>query len=207
MKMIGHAGCAVIAAAPLVWVYPRLPVEVAGGGGLPPMALFAWAVFFSAVPDFDILVGRVLPFVRHRGFLSHSIFTALAVAVLIAAVGLALPVLPDALGEFGDADGARRATGWLQQSAALAAYCNPFMALLAAVAVVSHILGDGLTVSGVPLWKPGQSWHVPIIGGHAAYDNYVLNAIPIALALWLLHAFFGLELESLRRLSHYAPFH
>lgn len=205
MKWIGHAGCSVIAAVPLVYLYPKLPPALNGEGNLTPFALFAWAVLWSIAPDMDIAIGRVVPLIKHRGFLSHSLYTAIVITLLLLAGWWWLPA------------GAQRLDLWLQDTspgladalhlpqaaAALHPFCAPVCALLAGLSVLTHILGDALTVSGVPLCKPGQDWHIPHIGGHAAFDNYALNAIPVALALWLLHTAFDLNLESLNSLRHF----
>lgn len=201
MKGIGHAATGILLAAPVL-----LHREALGPWGMPEVtdrALLAWATAFAVLPDIDLLLARITP-LRHRGPLTHSLWSALAVGgglLLLWAVlqGLAAPLEGGVPGGGAPGGGASGGGGkgvyltWLAErpgAALLAAWVQPLTAGLAALGMTAHLLGDAMTKTGVPLWgrKP---WHVPLIGGYAVYDNLLLNLVPVAAAGWVLYAYFG----------------
>lgn len=182
MKWIGHVSCAVLAAAPLVHFREHLPPELQTS--LSDTELFIWAGFFAAVPDFDLLLSRFLP-IRHRGYASHSLLTVLGIAGFLFGAGWALQA------------------GWVPESlasrmAGVSRFLTPFCAVLAGLAVLSHLLGDAMTKTGVPLFLPNRMWHIPYIGGRATFDAWWLNAIPVAAAGYVLTTHFGVTLQDVR---------
>ncbi len=138
----------------------------------------------ATLPDLDIILQKYLP-IKHRGFASHSLWTALLAGLLFVAGYLISgplrndifadtvnPAMLDILGVMGN-------------------WCSPFTAFLCFLGVFIHILGDSLTVSGVPILYPDQEWKFPVVGGHARFDNYFLNMIPCLLAGAILNKYFG----------------
>lgn len=185
MRLIGHVGCAVTLAAPFVYFKERMP-ELIGIGDEQAMTLFAAAAFFGTLPDFDIILQRFTP-IRHRGYLSHSIFTLILVPGLILAAWHS-----GFLGGY----------SWLEH---LDKYATPCMAFMAFVGILAHLLGDSVTISGIPLWVPKQPWHFPGIGGYAAFDNPILNAIPLAVAGYILVVAFNASPNALRHFGGFRP--
>lgn len=183
MKLIGHVASAVLVASPLIHYRHYLPAVA--HEALSDYQMLWWVGVWSAVPDLDILLSRWTP-MKHRGFTSHSLYTAIFCGLLVvlgwAVQGfwLEAPVEggADALGAIG-----------------------PFLvwqtAFLTFLAVLVHLLGDALTKTGVPLLQPNRMWHVPLIGGHATFDNYALNMIPVAAAGFVLSTWFGLSARTL----------
>jgi len=191
VKLIGHVSVAALATAPLIHYR-----GVTDNWGMPQLSdwqLLAWVGFWAVLPDVDIILSRFLP-IKHRGFLTHSLYSALAGMILVLAGWL----LTDRFSE--------QLVGWNPELFArlqpLPVYLGPFTALLAGISLILHVLGDSLTKSGVPLWRPDQEWHFPLIGGYAVYDNYALNAIPLALAGYVLAVYLGFKPTSLKRLGH-----
>lgn len=193
MKFIGHVSTAVLAAAPVVLLRDRIPIEYyfLGAPGVSDMSLLGWVGVWAILPDMDIILSQFTP-IKHRGFASHSAWTALGAFVLVALGWLGL--------HFGT-EYIELPTRVQEILTPLAMYFTPLMAFLAGLAVLVHILGDALTKTGVPLWKPDQHWHMPVIGGYAAFDNYFLNAIPMAAAAYVVGAYFGADAGILHKLG------
>lgn len=182
MKWIGHVSCAVLAVAPLVHARASLPPLLQTS--LSDTELLIWTGFFAAVPDFDLVLSRWLP-IRHRGYASHSLLTVFGIVGILLGVGWALQA------------------GWMPETFAVhldgvARFLTPFCAVLAGLAVLSHLLGDAMTKTGVPLLHPRRMWHIPYIGGHATFDAWWLNAIPVAAAGYVLSVHFGVTLQDIR---------
>lgn len=196
MKLIGHVSTAVLAAAPVITYRAHAP-ELAAPE-LSDWHLLWWVGIWATAPDLDILLSRFTP-IKHRGFASHSLWTALAAGGLVLGLWAFVHHPPAAL--------LLHLPQWLferlPQLAPAAPWVCPLTGLLAFLAVGVHLLGDGLTKTGVPLLAPNRMWHVPIIGGHAAFDNYFLNAIPLAAAGYMLFACFGLNPGALRGLGRW----
>lgn len=167
MKAIGHVASALIAATPVIYFRGELP-EVFGAEAMNVYELLWWTGLFAVLPDTDIILQKFLP-VKHRGYFSHSIFTILlAGAIVVAGVVLAhQEVIPQLK------------------------YCTPFSAILASFSVFMHLVGDSITKTGVPFFWPNKACHFPFIGGYAAFDNIFLNAIPVALAAFIVSSVFG----------------
>lgn len=182
MKWIGHVSCAVLATAPLVYARDALPAT--WQTSLSDAELFIWTGFFAAVPDFDLLLSRWLP-IRHRGYASHSLLTVLFVGGVVYGLGWALQA------EWMPAVVVREARPFLR-------FLTPFCAVLAGLAVLSHLLGDAMTKTGVPILHPRRMWHIPWIGGRATFDAWWLNVIPVAAAGYVLSVHFGLSLPEIR---------
>jgi membrane-bound metal-dependent hydrolase YbcI (DUF457 family) len=174
MKSTGHVSTAILVAAPLIYFRSRFP-EGWNGAEYSSYQLLWWTGLFAVLPDTDIVLRQWLP-IKHRGFASHSLYTALL------------------------AGGALWAW-WhysVQGSVPALKFVSPLTAALAFLAVFVHLLGDAITITGVPLLFPNQKWHVPLIGGHAAFDNFFLNLIPVVLAGWLVTTLFGYNPEMLK---------
>ena len=189
MRLIGHVSTAVLVAAPLILHREKVPVLAAPG--LSDVQLLWWVGLFAALPDLDIVLQRWLP-IKHRGFASHSLFTAILVAATLAAAHVTALVRPAWL--------PAAVAAWL---APAALWLSPGAIALALVGVLAHLLGDSFTKTGVPLCYPGQAWTFPLLGGRVAFDNPVLNAIPLLAAVWVLAAWFHLDGEILGRLGHW----
>ncbi len=191
MKLIGHVSVAALAAAPLIhyrglapaWAMPQLT----------DWQLLTWVGIWAALPDIDIVLSRFLP-IKHRGFLTHSLYSALFGGLLVLAGWLLAGSAAGPLGEWSPT--------WFHRLRPAVAWLGPFTAGLAGLSLLLHVLGDSLTKSGVPLCRPDQEWHFPVIGGYAAFDNYLLNAIPLALAGYVLAAWLGIKPAALTRLGH-----
>ena len=136
--------------------------------------LLWWVGFFGIIPDIDILLQRFTA-IKHRGIWTHSLYTVLAFTGLI-------------LG------------GWFALGASLP-FLNPLTATLTFLATGCHLLGDSLTKTGIPLLAANQRWHFPVVGGHATFDRCWLNAIPLFIAGYIVHAAFGLTPSVLRKLG------
>ena len=189
MRLIGHVSTAVLVAAPLILHREEIPALAAPG--LSDFQLLWWVGLFSALPDLDIVLQRWLP-IKHRGFASHSLLTALLVGGLLvfaqALAGGQVLALP---------------TAWRPWCAAAAPWLSPGAIALALLGILAHLLGDSFTKTGVPLCYPGQAWKFPLLGGRAAFDNPILNAIPLAAATWLLAVWFHLDAGILGRFGHW----
>ena len=167
MKFTGHVSTAIIAASPVIYFRSRFP-EGWTGDVYSDYQLLGWVGLFAVLPDTDIVLRKWFP-IKHRGFASHSLFTALAAggAVYILWYFGAQGTIPTLM------------------------FASPLTAVLAFLAVFAHLLGDSITITGVPILFPKQKWHFPFIGGHAAFDNFFLNLIPVLLAGWLVVTLFG----------------
>lgn len=186
MKLVGHAATAIIVASPLIYLRGRLPFFDAPG--LSDFQLLWWSAIWATVPDIDIILSRFTP-IKHRGYLSHSLLTVALCGLFLVGLTVAVAVYPQELPQSPD---------WLPR---VYAFCNPLTALLGTLGVMVHLLGDSLTKTGVPLLRPNRPWHFPGIGGHVAFDNYFLNLLPVLLALYIMHEFFGLDLRGLYRFT------
>ncbi len=90
---------------------------------------------------------------------------------------------------------------------------NLLWAFIAASSVLSHVLADSLTSSGVPLFYPfskKEHVHFPYIGGRTRYDNKYANKAIQILGLFLIVAILlygiyrgDLESNSVTRLIEY----
>lgn len=169
MKFTGHVSTAVIAASPIIYFRSHLP-EGFNGSEFSDYQLLWWTALFAVLPDTDIVLRKWLP-IKHRGFFSHSLFTALAAGGAVFGV-------------------------WY--SGIDLKFMTPLTAFLAFLAVFVHLLGDSITVTGVPLLYPKQKWHFPKIGGHATFDNFFLNLIPVLFAGWLVTKMFGYDPNMLK---------
>jgi membrane-bound metal-dependent hydrolase YbcI (DUF457 family) len=190
MKLIGHVSTAVIVISPLI--YFRSSIQVASGlpedvFSIPELGAghcFILTGLAATLPDLDIILQKYLP-IKHRGFASHSLWTALIIGLLFLAGYLISGPLVDDI--FSDATN----PALIDVLGVLSRWCSPFTALIAFLAVFVHLLGDSLTVSGVPLIYPEQGWKFPVVGGHARFDNYFLNLIPCVIAGFILSEYFG----------------
>ncbi len=182
MRFIGHVSTAVLAAGPVIFYRKWLPPWL-GDTSASDLELLFFTSAFAVLPDIDILLARFTP-IKHRGYLTHSLFSVLLGAGL---VSLAL---------------------WLGQRGYVAqlAFISPLHVLLAALALGAHLLGDALTKTGIPLLTPGKRMHVPVIGGHAAYDNVWLNLIPFVAAGYMIYYYFGLDPDILKRFGKFRHF-
>jgi len=175
MKFIGHVSTAVITASPLIFYRHSLP-EAFHADGMSPYDLLWWTAFWGIAPDIDILLSRFTP-IKHRGMTTHSLYTALvATGALVA--------------------------GWLLLGEKLI-FLNALTASLAGLALGCHLFGDSLTKTGIPLVKPNQHWTFPVIGGHVAFDAYWLNALPLLIAGYILHAAFHVDANALKGLGRW----
>ncbi|MGL4854369.1 MAG: hypothetical protein ACRC37_03860, partial [Lentisphaeria bacterium] len=84
-------------------------------------------------------------------------------------------------------------------------FINPLTVILAFIGIFMHLLGDAMTKTGVPLISK-KAWHIPVIGGYALYDNYLLNALPLILAGYLLYQFLGFDAKILNKLGKFHHF-
>lgn len=179
MKFIGHVSTAVIAATPIIYYRNHFP-EAFQSEHLSDYRLIFWTAFWGVLPDIDIILQRYLP-IKHRGFMTHSLFAALM------PVGLVLAWYFCAL------------KGMVPEMA----FINPLTAILAFVGSFMHVIGDSITKTGVPLLWPNKKWNFPVIGGYACFDNYFLNAIPLAVAGFLMHKTFGWDPSMLKGLGKF----
>lgn len=189
MKLIGHVSTAVIVASPLIYFRDELAPVMGGAQPGSELMLGAGHYFIitalaATMPDLDIILQRFLP-IKHRGFASHSLWTALFAGVLLLLGWGAGGVWSEQVSSWLGADISAQVLPVLQK------WCNGFTALLVFLGVFVHILGDSLTVSGVPMLYPKQEWKFPVVGGHARFDNYFLNAIPCLVAAYILNHYFG----------------
>ena len=191
MKMIGHVAMAVLVASPII--HYRSLVPTLDCPQLSDMQLLWWAGVWSAVPDFDIMLSRWTP-IKHRGFLSHSLLTvALAVAAVLAG-WLHLTVFPHPV----------ETLSWLYPHLeTFTPFLLPQTAALAGLSILAHLIGDSITKTGVPLFRPGAMWHFPLIGGHATFDSYALNMVPVFAAGYVLNTWFGMGLWALSKLGRW----
>jgi inner membrane protein len=145
-------------------------VATAKAFGGPTVAGGVIACLAAVLPDLDhphSAVGRLLPrwwhrlTPGHRG-VTHSLAWCLALALLGRAVqGLLVEGDPSPL---------------------------PALALLAGA--LSHVLADGLTVAGVPLWWPLRRRHVVFLGAlafptHSWRETVVVLGVVAAVAYWV----------------------
>lgn len=182
MKFIGHVSCTTIVAVPVIYYRSQYP-ELLQASNLSDYQLLLWSGFFGVIPDIDIILQRYLP-IKHRGYLTHSLPAALIPALLVFGTYIAgtkaiIPVIP---------------------------FINPLTAFLAFLGIFLHLMGDSLTKTGIPLLKPKVKWHFPIIGGYAAFDNYFLNAIPLAIAGFIVYQMFGWDPNMLKGLGKFRHF-
>lgn len=167
MKSIGHVSTAIIAATPLIYFRSHFPAWTEAES-LSTYELLWLCGVFAIFPDLDIILQKYLP-VKHRGYFSHSIWSALTPGVLIC-------VLWYFSGK-GDIPKFK--------------YFTPYAGMLASCSIFFHLIGDSITKTGVPLFFPKKPWHFPFIGGYAAFDNYFLNLIPMVTATWIVGNVFG----------------
>lgn len=191
MKLIGHVSTAVLAAAPVIaW---RHSIPGVGDTGLSDFQLLWWTGLWAAAPDLDILLSRFTP-IKHRGFASHSLFTVVLAGALLLGGWWWLSSHPVVVAPRPEA---------LPVLVALTAWLHPLTAALAMLAIAVHLLGDSLTKTGIPLFWPGKDWHFPLVGGYAAFDNYFLNAIPLAAACYMVVTVFQYDPGVLRHFGHW----
>lgn len=187
MKFTGHVSCAVIAATPLIYYRSHLPFSL-NPEHLSNYELLMWTGFWGVIPDIDIILQRYLP-IKHRGIWTHSLWSSLFFPGLI--------LLYFLISNYGQVPLPRFA------------FLTPFTVILAFFGIFMHVIGDSITKSGVPLLYAKQKWHFPIIGGHATFDNPILNLIPLAIAGALIYSLFGFKPETLKRFGkfdHYKRF-
>jgi inner membrane protein len=144
-------------------------VAVAKGTGGPMVAGGVVACLAAVLPDLDhpsSAVGQLLPrwwhrlTPGHRGP-THSLAWCLALA-LLGQLGLSLVV---------DQPG-------------------PLLALALLAGALSHVIADGLTVAGVPLWWPLRRRHVVLLGMLAFptrswREHVVVLGVVAAVAYWV----------------------
>ena len=186
MKAVGHVATAVIASAPVIYLSEKYAdnfPDVFYPGDMSSYHQLWWVGLFAVLPDTDIILRKFLP-IKHRGYFSHSIWTVLAAGGIVLALYLM---------------GLHRIIPTLK-------FCTPYSAVLASFAVFIHLVGDSMTKTGVPLFKPNKAVHFPIIGGYAAFDNIFLNAIPVALAVYVVGATFGYNPKMLHYFGKFKDF-
>ena len=174
MRFTGHVSSAIIAAAPVIYYRSYFP-QGWTGVGFSNYQLLWWVGLFAVLPDTDIVLRKWFP-IKHRGFASHSLLTALCAGGAIYA-----------LWYYGE-----------QKTIPALMFATPLTAVLAFLAVFVHLLGDSITITGVPLLYPGQKWHFPVIGGHVAFDNFFVNLIPVLMAGWLVVNMFGYDPDMMK---------
>jgi len=117
----GHVGAALLAYAPLAGIATALgAAELAVGGAIGAVAL-------APLPDYD----QRVPLLAHRG-LTHTVWFALLVGVVLAAAGLALA--------------GRRPLATVTTAL--------FAGLVGTLTVCSHVAADALTPAGVRPFAP-----------------------------------------------------
>jgi inner membrane protein len=138
-----------------------------------PLALSGLLTGLAALlPDVDhphSLVGRMLPRWWHRLTPGHRGPTH----SLAWCAGLALLV-------------------WAAQSLAAGQPAAPLLATALAVGTLSHVLADGLTVAGVPLWWPVRRRRLVFLGAlafrtHSWAEVVVVGVAVAGTAWWVAH--------------------
>jgi inner membrane protein len=147
-------------------------VATAKASGAPPALSGLLTGLAALLPDLDhphSLVGRMLPRWWHRLTPGHRGPTH----SLVWCVGVAL-------------------LAWGGQSLAAGQPAEPLLATTLAVGTFSHVLADGLTVTGVPLWWPWRRRRLVFLGALAFPTRSRAEAVVVALtvgatAWWLAH--------------------
>ncbi|MGL4854261.1 MAG: metal-dependent hydrolase, partial [Lentisphaeria bacterium] len=125
MKFIGHVSCATIVAVPIIYFKEQLP-SILEASSLSDYQLLLWTNFWSVFPDVDIILQKKCSFIKHRGMLTHSLYSAiffpsLCLIYYLLSYNLLVPKL---------------------------LFINPFTVILAFVGIFMHLLGDAMTKTG-----------------------------------------------------------
>ena len=145
-------------------------VAMAKSIGGPMVAGGVISCLAAVLPDLDhpsSAVGRLLPrwwhrlTPGHRG-VTHSLAWCLTLALL----------------------------GYAGQSLLVDGQPGPLLALALLAGALSHVLADGLTVAGVPLWWPLRRRHVVFLGvlafpTHSWRETAVVLGVVAAVAYWV----------------------